>query len=106
MTIDAYRLFIDDIRDPLEPGWVIARTSADAIAHLEQRGCPYEISFDHDLGPDDTAMAVVKRLIDMDLDAGGNFLHKSFVFSVHSANPVGRENIIGLMTSYLANRVR
>jgi hypothetical protein len=99
-----YRLFIDDIRDPVDPDWRIARTSADAIAMLEDLGCPIEISFDHDLGGDDTAMFVVRRLIDLDLDAAGTFIRPDFSYSIHSANPVGRENIKGLLGQYLAVR--
>ncbi|SOE64732.1 hypothetical protein SAMN05446935_2517 [Burkholderia sp. YR290] len=99
-----YRLFIDDIRDPVVPDWVIARTSSEAITALEARGCPFEISFDHDLGGDDTAMVVAKKLISMDLDAGGGFIPADFVYSVHSANPVGKSNIEGLLEAYLRQR--
>jgi len=45
----SYRLFIDDLRNPASPGWVVARDSDTAIKILEARGCPAEISFDHDL---------------------------------------------------------
>ncbi|TAL98648.1 MAG: hypothetical protein EPN73_01605 [Paraburkholderia sp.] len=100
-----YRLFIDDIRDPASPDWVIARNSAMAIAIIEANGCPAEISFDHDLGGDDTAMPVVKRLIELDLDAAGAYIPPHFHFSVHSANPVGRENIRALLAQYLVVRL-
>jgi hypothetical protein len=106
MMKSAYRLFIDDLRDPVVSSWVIARTSAEAIALLETCGCPSEISFDHDLGRDDTAMTVVKRLIEMDLNASGRFIPSNFAFSVHSANPVGKENIAGLLHSYLRHKAR
>ncbi|ENH6339639.1 hypothetical protein ABWH74_002989 [Burkholderia vietnamiensis] len=102
----SYRLFIDDIRDPMEPDWYVARTSSEAIMLLETLGCPREISFDHDLGGTDTAMLVVKRLVEIDLDSGGVFFPNNFVYTVHSANPVGRENIRGLMDQYLAIRSR
>lgn len=104
MTRRPYRLFIDDLRDPVSSSWMVARTSSAAIALLETCGCPYEISFDHDLGGDDTAMVVVKRLIEMDLDAGGKYIPEDFIFSVHSANPVGKENILGLLQAYLKYR--
>ncbi|QCP47908.1 hypothetical protein FAZ95_01155 [Trinickia violacea] len=106
MTKDRYRLFIDDLREPASPSWVVARTSKQAIALLATRGCPSEISFDHDLGDDDTAMAVVKQLIEMDLNAGGHFIPDDFAFTVHSANPVGRDNIVGLLRAYLQHRAR
>jgi hypothetical protein len=97
-----YRLFIDDIRDPVVPDWVIARTSSEAITVLEARGCPFEISFDHDLGGDDIAMVVA--MVSMDLDAGGGFIPADFVYSVHSANPVGKSNIERLLEAYLRQR--
>jgi len=99
-----YRLFIDDLREPVDASWTIARSSAEAIAYFVNQGCPDEISFDHDLGGDDTAMIVVKRLVDMDLDAAGQFIPSVFCFSVHSANPVGAANIRSLLDNYL--RVR
>nr|WP_254699772.1 cyclic-phosphate processing receiver domain-containing protein [Trinickia violacea] len=71
---------------------------------LETRGCPCEISFDDDLWGDDTAMVVVKRPIEIDLDAAGRFIPANFAFSVHNANPLGRENIEGLLRSYLHHR--
>jgi hypothetical protein len=99
-----YRLFIDDLRDPVASDWVIARTSVEAIAILESRGCPFEISFDHDLGGEDTAMVVAKRLVNMDLDADGRFIPADFTYSVHSANPIGKRNIEGLLREYLHQR--
>ncbi|RKR45958.1 cyclic-phosphate processing receiver domain-containing protein [Paraburkholderia sp. BL17N1] len=99
-----YRLFIDDLRDSVDPTWTIARSSAEAIALLLQDGCPEEISFDHDLGGEDTAMAVAKRLIDLDLDAKGAFIPPTFRFWVHSANPVGAANLQALLDRYLGLR--
>ncbi|KER70045.1 hypothetical protein HR51_21745 [Burkholderia cepacia] len=99
-----YRLFID-LRDPTSPDWVVARDSATAIALIESEGCPVEISFDHDLGGNDTAIPVVKRLIELDLDAGGNYIPQDFHFTVHSANPVGSENLRELLARYLAFRL-
>lgn len=51
-------------------------------------------------------MAVVKRLTEMDLDADGRVIPEDFAFSAHSANPVGRENITGLLHSYLRHLAR
>lgn len=101
----SYRLSIDDLPNPTSPDWVVARDSAAAIKLLETCGCPVEISFDHDLGGDDTAMLLVKRLVELDLDASGTFIPAGFHFSVHSANPVGRENIQAVLGRYLAFRL-
>jgi hypothetical protein len=99
-----YRLFIDDLREPVAQDWTVARTSYEAIKVVKARGCPYEISFDHDLGGDNTGMFVAKKLVEMDLDADGGFIPADFVYSVHSANPVGKRNIEGLLDSYMRGR--
>ncbi|SDI38853.1 hypothetical protein SAMN04487926_11628 [Paraburkholderia steynii] len=49
-------------------------------------------------------MPVVKRLIELDLDAAGTYIPSHFHFNVHSANPVGRENIRALLAQYLIVR--
>ncbi|MHB1491445.1 MAG: cyclic-phosphate processing receiver domain-containing protein [Cellulomonas sp.] len=98
-----YRMFIDDLREPPDD-WIIARTSVDALEYMQVHGCPLEISFDHDLGGDDTAMQVVKKIVEQDLDAGGEFIPATFKFVVHSANPIGARNIEGYLNGYLATR--
>ncbi len=99
------KLFLDDERMPPgdSSGWIIARTSAQAIEQCMD-GCPLYISFDHDLGDDDTAMPFVRWLVDMDLDTPG-FIPANFSFYVHSQNPIGRENIEKYLTGYLNHRI-
>jgi hypothetical protein len=65
--------------------------------------CPEFISFDHDLGGEDTAMIVVNWMIEKDLDNPG-FIPANFDFIVHSANPIGKQNIQGKLSSYLKQR--
>lgn len=100
------RLFIDDERFPPNDGqeWVIVRSSKEAIGHCILFGCPEYISFDHDLGGEDTAMTFVKWLIETDLDRDQTFIPKNFSFYVHSQNVNGRDNIKGLIESYLRCR--
>lgn len=90
-------LFIDDERDPNLNGYdfvnedtsvVIARTSQDAIEHLEQSDSEIYISFDHDLGDDDTSMRVCHWLSD-----NPEVFLKIEGYYVHSQNPIGAENI-------------
>lgn len=95
-----YRLFIDDLRFPTTPDWFVARNSYEAISSLYLYGCPYEIAFDHDLGGQDTAMVFVRKFADMLLD-GEISLPEGFSFSIHSANPVGSENIQCFMENLL-----
>jgi len=100
------RLFLDDMRDP-PPGdhnWIVVRSTQAAIDWCEAHGAPDFVAFDHDLGLDDTGMAFAKWLIECDIESEGQFLPRNFAFSIHSMNPVGRENLQGLMGSYLAHR--
>lgn len=94
-------LYIDDERTPsTNKDWIIKRNSADSIAFMTENGCPDYISFDHDLGGDDTSIIIVNWMIERDLDSNGDFIPVSFDFNVHSANPVGAKNIESKLTSY------
>lgn len=87
-----YKLFIDDERDPVTDDWIVARSSAEAIAIMTEHGMPNEIAFDHDLGGDDTSIRILGWMVE-------GLLHDElkipadFIFSVHSQNPIGAENI-------------
>lgn len=100
-----YTLYIDDIRSPKGTFDKITRTSAETIQCMKINGCPTYISFDHDLGGEDTAMKIINWMIDYDLDNPG-FIPKGFEYNIHSANPVGKENIDSLLKSYLKFRVK
>lgn len=89
-----YKLFIDDLRDPVLNNWVIARSSVEAIKIVTERGCPKEIAFDHDLGGDDTVLNFLKYFENALLDKSIT-MPDTFIFSVHSANPIGRARISG-----------
>ena len=99
------RLYIDDIRNPKTDGFEVVRTSQEAIDFMTENGCPEYISFDHDLGGDDTSMRVVHFMVDRDIE-NCDFIPDSFAFNVHSANPVGAGNITGLLNNYLDFRGR
>lgn len=100
------KLFIDDDRLPPDDGqlWYIVRSSNAAIEYCIRFGCPNYISFDHDLGGDDTSMIFVKWMIETDLDSMGGFIPKDFSYYTHSQNVNGRDNINGLLESYLRSR--
>lgn len=94
------RLWIDDLRTPPDDTWDWVTTSEAAIAlltHFQRDGMlwiPREaISFDHDLGGDDTSRRVVLWMIE------NNFRFDRY--AVHSANPVGREWLLGMIERYL-----
>lgn len=85
------KLWIDDLRDPPDDSWVIARNSIDAIKILDTRQVE-EVSFDHDLGGDDTSRSVVLLLAALD--------YWPPICRVHTANPVGRQYLEGVIDRY------
>lgn len=109
----SYRMFLDDVRDPPDGDWVVVRSYIDAISYMMLHDCPQFISFDHDLGlehyagmpsTEKTGFDVAKWMIETDLDRLRRWIPGDFAFTTHSMNPVGRENIVGLMTAYLSVR--
>lgn len=94
------KLFIDDERFPITDDWYIVRSSEEAIAWVSQHGMPNEISFDHDLGGEDTSRVFVLWLLD-NLAFGNTYIPEDFTFSVHSQNPIGAEWIKGTMDNIL-----
>lgn len=93
-----HKLYIDDVR-PVPDGWDLALNSMVAIEMLRYRvsvGTPYtHVSFDHDLGGDDTTRKVVMWMIEND--------HPPVEWIVHSANPVGKEWLEGTLSRYLSH---
>ena len=108
-------LFLDDIRSVsfldqkkeeknlkyVEGPWIVARSMQEALDLIESKGMPQVISFDHDLGDKvPTGFDFSKWIVEKDLD--DNILPKDFDYQVHSDNPVGRDNIVGLLNQYLS----
>lgn len=89
-----YKLFIDDERNSPDNTWVVVRSSDQAMDYIKNNGWPEFISFDHDLGGDDTTIVFLKKLINI----WDN--NKIPEYKVHSANPVGTKNIISFMKSW------
>jgi hypothetical protein len=83
--------------------WVWAKTSASCIAILEQfqkREIEYkEISFDHDLGGDDTSRPVMYWIIE-------NEFFPTDVVYIHTANPIGNEYLTGMAKRYMPDHIR
>ena len=96
-----YRMFIDDERFPPrdDTTWVIVRSSAEAINCVQQHGVPQFISYDHDLGGNDTSMKFITWLIDAYLD--GHIKTFPVNYTIHSQNPVGARNIQELLTGFI-----
>jgi hypothetical protein len=116
-------LYLDDIRMPVDPTWQVVRSYDEFVNHIQYNGLEnYQcISFDHDLGEE--AMKEYYRnakpngKIDYDsikektgMDCARwivNYALRTQVYLpvtyVHSANPVGAENIMNYINNYYKN---
>lgn len=96
------KLFLDDIRVPQTEGWEIVRSYDNFVKWIEEKGIPDVISFDHDLADVDdltkekTGYDAAKWLCEYCWMNGVPLPD----YNVHSANPVGRDNINQLLSSY------
>jgi hypothetical protein len=85
----------DDLVDRAAPeGWRHVTTAWDAIELLES-GEVVELSLDHDLGDDERfgrGIDVVDRLVVLHVVHGRDLWPRDGI-SLHTANPVGRENM-------------
>jgi hypothetical protein len=86
------KLWVDDLRTPPDDTWTWAKTSTHAIHLLAPRRQVTIMSLDHDLGGDDTARAIVLFLCEH-----GGWPNE---VRVHTANPVGREWLEGMVARY------
>ena len=94
-------IFVDDERDPPPGDWLVARTASGCEQILKTRASAI-ISFDHDLGCDDTGATLpsghdcVRLLIEAAMDRP-DVVADLRIIVLHSANPVGRANMRGLI---------
>lgn len=88
------KIWLDDIRTPPGPDWNWVKTAEEAIGILYINDVE-EISFDHDLGENRGTGYDVARFIEHFA-----FLRQMFRIKwiVHSANTVGRNNIVAAMS--------
>lgn len=117
-----YKLYLDDLRypDPDNMDWRIARSYHDAVWMVTNYGMPYHISFDHDLadvhyvigetigtahGPEEfTGYDFAKWFCNWVMDNNVDLEPIGFTYHVHSANPVGAENIHHYMAKFMRDR--
>lgn len=92
------KLFVDDLRNPPDQSWVLARSSGEALKMCEAIW-PGELALDHDLGGEDTVMLFLKGLYEM-----WDGLKPIPSWTVHSGNPVGKLNINSFMSSWEKSR--
>ena len=92
------KLYLDDLRVTPE-GFDRVYNYVDFVKYITQNGLPDFISFDHDLGEDESGYDCAKYLVEYSIEHNLP-LPK---FSVHSQNPVGKENIERLLNNFSAN---
>ena len=102
-------LWLDDVRDPFgqEVNWtafspvpfdtvVWVKSYYEFCDYIKDKGVPYVICFDHDLGEDSngyTGKDCANFLVDYCIEHHEQLPY----FGSQSANPVGRENIINYL---------
>jgi hypothetical protein len=100
-------IFLDDIRevewiysseviDHLKLPWVTVRSYEEFVQWIREHGLPKFISFDHDLGTEMTGYDCALWLVEYCLDNKVPLPN----YNVHSANPVGRDNIFSLFSNF------
>lgn len=114
----SWNLFIDDERDMADvkwasaemqnkyhnEEWTICRSHMQVISAIYENGMPTFISFDHDLGENEsTGHAIAKWIVHLDMESSVK-IPDNFDFYVHSMNPIGKANIEGLLNGYLEHR--
>jgi hypothetical protein len=113
-------LWLDDLRDPsqgqfkiwlnlafgenLDVIWV--KDYDEFVKYFKKNEMPYAISFDHDLGNELTDHPELNEKTGLDcakwiVDYCMNNAVRLPKYFVHSANPVGRENIQSYLDNYL-----
>lgn len=89
----SYILYIDDERTPPDD-MVLARTLLEAKEIVTKEGLPSLMSLDHDLGGDETVMQFLHWLSENYYEEGPP------EYFIHSANPVGRQNMDSFLKSW------
>lgn len=123
MEFTKRRIYLDDIRTPVDQDWIVVRNYEEFVKEIELTGlqditC---ISLDHDLG--ESAMREYYRNVRTNykieyeniVEKTGYDCAKWIVnyaiahkeelptIYVHSANPIGAANIMGYINNYLMN---
>ena len=100
-------LWLDDLRevpeDTLEKEYILVRSFGEFTDWISNNGLPDELDLDHDLGyttdgkPEKSGMDCLKYAIEFHMASQGASLPK---LVIHSANPVGGENMRAYYNSY------
>jgi hypothetical protein len=97
MKTNYWNLFLDDIRNPVDGDWIVARSVAEAMELINSNGLPVAMSLDHDLGDHvPTGKDFLNDLVEIAQDSKTTSELSRVQMTVHSANPVGRANMESL----------
>lgn len=94
------KLFLDDIREAPDNSWIVVRSFFEFKKYIDENGVPDIISFDHDLGKENGGYCAVEYT---GYDCAHYLINRGLEikeFIVHSANPIGKENIEKLLINW------
>lgn len=107
------KLFVDDIRHPIEFGWDVVRSYDAFVDWVNFHGMPASLSLDHDLSfehyplaeenPNTTVIPYDTYKEKTGYDCAKYIVNNGLKlgkWKCHSMNPVGRTNIEELLKSY------
>ena len=112
------KIYLDDVRTPVDKTWTVVRSYEEFVSLIESipshEQSKIEISFDHDLGveyfyentgdgPSDYNILYEKYTEKTGYDCAKWLVDNDIVPAmvwVHSSNPVGAENILGLLNNW------
>ncbi|HUH26208.1 MAG TPA: cyclic-phosphate processing receiver domain-containing protein [Flavobacterium sp.] len=89
------KIYLDDLRS-IPQGFIGLRSYAEFVFYIQQNGLPDFISFDHDLGLEESGFDCAKWLVNYCLETNLRLPE----FEVHSQNPVGKQNIESLLNNF------
>jgi len=104
-------LWLDDIRNPFVADWLTqyapqfddgqgettwVKSYDEFTQWITENGLPHTIAFDHDLGEDNSGLDCAKWLVDYCIDNDMDLPQ----WTIQSANPVGADNINGMLNGY------
>lgn len=103
------KLFLDDLRTVdmvydkrMTDEFDVVRSYSDFVSYIQEKGLPYFISFDNDLGlEEDGTLAPDGYAAAKWLVYKSGFDLRDLNFKVHSANPVAAEQIKSLLNNYI-----
>lgn len=123
ITNNRLRLYLDDVRTPIDKDWIVVRDYDEFVFQIKLHGLSnFElISLDHDLGegamveyytnvktnfeldynriPEKTGMDCCRYLVSESMNTK---IPLPQIY-VHSANPIGSANMMGYINNYLMN---